>query len=62
MLVIKKPVKSTKFELLDIIGELKNLPPEDFDYFIGALVAHAPKTADKIQFAINTQFQELHNV
>ena len=35
MLVIKKPVKSTKFELLDIIGELKNLPPEDFEYFIG---------------------------
>jgi len=61
MIVVKNPVKTTKFELLDIIGELKNLPPDDFNYFIGALVAHAPKTADKIQFAINTQFQELDN-
>ena len=38
-----------------------NCCSDDFDYFIGALVAHAPKTADKIQFAINTQFQELDN-
>ena len=55
------PVKTTKFQLLDMVGELKAMPPVDFEFFIGALVANAPEIADKIQFAINTQFQELDN-
>ncbi len=55
---IKQPVKATKFEILDLIGTIKNLPKNDYEFFIGALVNDYPQLADKIQFAINTEFQE----
>lgn len=55
---IKKPVEATKFELMNLIGELENLPPEDFKYFISALVNYTPKTADLLQASIRVEFQD----
>jgi hypothetical protein len=43
---------------LDIIGTIKNLPPDNYEFFIGALVNDYPELADNLQFAINSTFQE----
>lgn len=59
---VKKPVELTKFDILSLIGTIKNLPDEDYEFFIGALVNDYPKIADKLQFAINSEFQEKNNV
>ena len=55
---VKQPIPVTKFEILDIIGAIKNLPPDNYEFFIGALVNDYPQLADKIQFSISTEFQE----
>jgi hypothetical protein len=56
---VKQPIPVTKFEILDIIGTIKNLPPDNYEFFIGALVNDYPELADKLQFAINSEFQEI---
>jgi len=55
---VKQPIPVTKFEILDIIGAIKNLPPDNYEFFIGALVNDYPELADNLQFAINSTFQE----
>lgn len=55
---IKSPAKVTQFEILDLIGTIKNLPKNEYEFFIDALVNDYPELADKLQFEINTYFRE----
>ena len=55
---IKSPAKVTQFEILDLIGTIKNLSKNEYDFFIDALVNDYPELADNLQFAINSTFQE----
>ena len=55
---IKSPAKDTQLEILDLIGTIKNLPKNEYDFFIDTLVWDYPEFADKLQFEINTYFQE----
>ena len=55
---IKSPAKVTQFEILDLIGTIKNLSKNEYDFFIDALVNDYPELADKLQFEINTYFRE----
>jgi hypothetical protein len=55
---IKSLAKDTQFEILDLIGTIKNLSKIEYDFFIDALVNDYPELADKLQFEINTYFQE----